>query len=56
MEANPTAFMTLLGKVLPTVVDATHREARPVEKLTEEELTEIIQSGQGRNAALRPLH
>jgi hypothetical protein len=45
MEANPTAFMTLLGKVLPTVVDATHREARPVEKLTEEELNEIIQSG-----------
>ena len=45
MEANPTAFMTLLGKVLPTVVDATHRNGRPLEELTDAELNEIIQSG-----------
>jgi hypothetical protein len=37
-HANPTAFLTLLGKIMPTQITATV-EQRDVTELTREELT-----------------
>lgn len=45
MDANPTAYMRLVGKVLPTVVDATHRVIRTPEELTDADLADIASAG-----------
>jgi hypothetical protein len=42
---TPGPFLTLLGKILPTVVDATHRQA-PVEAMTIDQLWEIAGAAQ----------
>jgi hypothetical protein len=48
---NPTAFLTLLGKVLPTTVNPTIK--REVSEYTEDELRAIIAAGKGEHIASR---
>jgi hypothetical protein len=45
MEKNPTAFMTLLGKVLPTTLAGSVEVKRDVRELTDAELDAIMRSG-----------
>jgi hypothetical protein len=49
-EENPTAFLTLLGKILPTTVNATIK--REVTEYTEDELRAIIATDKGEQPSL----
>ena len=42
MGANPVAFMTLVGKIIPQQIDATIRRELP--EMTREQLLELLQA------------
>jgi hypothetical protein len=50
-HANPTAFLTLLGKIMPTQVNAI-TEQRDITELTREELTARIREIRGARGKL----
>jgi hypothetical protein len=45
-ETNPTAFLTLVGKIIPAQINATV-DKRDVTELTNAELHELIRSRRG---------
>jgi len=47
-ELNPVAFMSLLGKIMPTQITATVE--REITELTREELTAMIRDARGKLA------
>ena len=49
-ETNPTAFMTLLGKILPTMINATTK--REVAEYTDDELRAILAAGEGKQPSV----
>jgi hypothetical protein len=45
-ESNPTAFLTLVGKIIPAQIDATIRRELP--EMSRDELLALIASGADR--------